>query len=165
VSGYTFGITALSYELPAVSSPSAAMADSCQTFTNGFYSQSSQAGNWTSWAYAFAFWETGASDAYAFQQLRSAAGDSLLDFCLQYTSFAFALLSSGLSFVATDLKSSDPGLAMANSDASIVLGVLSVVLEIPALAKLSATRTLDFVILGMDAATVGISIAEVSSGY
>lgn len=163
----SFGVTALLYVLPGVSSPSPGMVDSCQTFANGYLSQTPQANNWTSWADAFLFWETGTSDAYAFQQLRAtwtAKEASVVEFGLQEVSFALGLISTGLGFMAKDVKASNPGLATESTDGSLLTAFLSIILEVPGAVK-SPIKTLDLAIIAMDISSFGIDVAELTAGY
>ncbi len=157
----TFGVTALLYTMPQLGSPSPAMVDTVQQFANGYYDQSSQASNWTSWANAFSYWELGTSSVYAARQLHSSWNDvqvSDIAWGAQAAAFAFSMLSVALAFIAED------GGGMIATDSAIVRAAVSVLLEIPGLAKPSPSRTLDIVIFGLDATTVGVSIAELHSG-
>lgn len=71
----SFGIAAIEAEVPGASAPSSAMVSACESTANEYLNQSSQAGNWTSWADAFVYWEAGTSNAYAFQSLRDGWAD------------------------------------------------------------------------------------------
>ncbi len=156
------GVSALLYTLPSLSSPSPSMVYASQDFADEFHSQAAQESNWTSWADAFGYWENGLSDSYAAGQLTAAWSDvKVSDFAFgaQAASFAFALEGSAMEFYAQH------GGGMLATISGIVLGMISVLLEIPGLLKPSPTRMLDGAIFGLDGSTVGISIAELKAGY
>ncbi len=163
----SFGVTALLVILPTLISPGTAMVNSCQSFSQNFLSQPSQAGNWTTWADAFGFWQVGTSNVVAFQELRVAwAGEgSMFDFATQTAAFAFGLLADAFVFYANYLYGThDTPDAITTTNNAIVVGAVSVILEVPSLIH-SEDKTLDGVILGMDTLAWGISAAELKSGY
>ncbi|MCL4324083.1 MAG: hypothetical protein M1144_01245, partial [Candidatus Thermoplasmatota archaeon] len=164
----TFGITALLYTLPSLTSPGRAMVNSCQTFANNILPQPSQAANWTTWADTFVYWETGASNAVAFQGLREGwtnAETGIGTFVAQTIAFTFGLLGTSFAFYAHYLKSNgDAPDASATTINAFIVTAVSLVAE-GAAFKSSTDRVLDAAILGMDATAFGISIAEWKAGY
>ena len=163
----SLAVTAILYVLPALISPGTAMVNSCQSFSQSFLSQPSQAGNWTTWADTFGFWQVGTSNVVAFQALREAwAGEgSVFDFVTQTAAFAFGLLVDAFAFYANYLYGThDTPDAITTTNNAIIVGAVSVILEVPSLIH-SEDKTLDGVILGMDALAWGISAAELESGY
>jgi hypothetical protein len=168
----TFVITAILYTLPHLTSPGAAMVNACETYSANFISPSGQQASWTSWANAFAYWETGISDAYAFSALKDAwmtAESPVWVFAAQATSFAFALLGTAFTVFANyENGNHDPTDGQGASDAALILAGVSLVFEFIALKqpyKTKSDKTLDVVIFALDLSTFGIAGAELSAGY
>lgn len=65
---------------------------------------------------------------------------------------------------AIDSRPTENGGGRNAADPALVLVAVSALLEMPGFTKLSSTITRDGVIFGLDAATVGISIAELKHG-
>ena len=65
---------------------------------------------------------------------------------------------------AIDSRPTENGGGRNAADPALVLVAVSALLEMPGFTKLSSTITRDGVIFGLDAATVGISIAELQYG-
>ena len=160
------GIQALASSIPQVGNPTGALIYTWMNWTGLFTSQQSQAGNWTSWANAWAYWETGVSNTYAAQQLtRDYSNYGKLisgEFSSEVVAFGLSLLAFGCAVAVTHFKN-DPN-AQIGAITAIILAGVSLGLAVRYLKwptnSLDDQNILAVVIAVMDGTAIGIALSE-----